>query len=225
MDSIKNSVFLEKLKERMPILYQRWKILGQDTGYPIDYQGVTSKSEPLLLELDGFINKNVLDIGCNSGLYSYFCGQYANSIIGCELEELLLKRADSARLFFNSFYDTSHVSFFHGNFVDKLSSDITGIIAACVLYHVGDDNLKALMKFLVTNRPMIMLQARPMRYDAFLANPEWGMVSNTKLFNGMFRIEDNLNFLKECGYNNARVIGLRSTLFYGEYFPVIIASN
>lgn len=216
---------LIKLKNEIEELYKQWNQLGCETGYPTNYQGVTTKSEPLLLELEVFSNRNVLDIGCNSGLYSYFAGIFAKSVLGCDLEKLLVDRAVSARPFFNSIFDTSSIEFYQGNFVNKLTPEVSGIIAACVLYHVGDENLQILMEFLTANKPTVVLQVRPSRGEVFLMNPDWGCVSNTKLFNGMFRIEDNLNFLRTCGYDNVRVVGLNTTSFHGEFFPILIASD
>jgi SAM-dependent methyltransferase len=223
MDNSYHRSVVSLVKNGLQNLYSTWKCLPQNTGYPIDYQGITKKSEPLLLELNRFAGRNVLDIGCNSGLYSYIAGIHAKSILGCDLEQVLIDRAEISRSFFNEFYDSSKVLFHQGSFVDKLSDDIDGIIAACVLYHVGDENLTELIKFLRFKKPLILIQARPARYQAFLKNPSWGGVAATTLYNGMYRIEDNFNFLRDCGYDNVYVTGLNATLFYDEIFPILIA--
>ncbi len=90
---------------------------------------------------------------------------------------------------------------------------------------MGNDNLLALRDFLREKKPVILLQARPMRAEAFRKNPSWGIVAATTLYNGMFLVEDNLDFLRDCGYDSAEVYGLNSTEFYGENFPVILAKG
>jgi SAM-dependent methyltransferase len=220
---ISHRAFLTKLKGDVGQLYRKWDILDKNSGYPINYQGITDKSEPLLARFNHLTGRNVLDIGCNSGLYSYVAGYYAKSVIGCDVEQLLIDRARVGQKFFADFYDARKVQFHCGNFVDKMTNEIDAIVAACVLYHIGDDNLIKLMDFLMAKKPMIILQVRPARAAAFSHNSAWGTVSTTTLFGGMFRLDDNLEFLRACNYDNVIVAGLNSTSFYGETFPVLIA--
>jgi SAM-dependent methyltransferase len=221
--TLSHQAFLTKLKDTIGQIYQKWDSLEKNSGYPINYQGLTEKSEPLLSRFQHLAGRNVLDIGCNSGLYSYVAGYYANSVIGCDLEQLLIDRARVSREFFADFYDTKKVEFHCGNFIDKMTSEIDAIVAACVLYHIGDENLIKLMGFVMVKKPMIILQIRPARAAAFSQNSAWGTVSNTTLFGGMFRIDDNLEFLRACKYDNVVIAGLNSTSYYGETFPVLIA--
>lgn len=214
---------LESLKPDIETLYDIWRGYSKDFGYPVDYQGFTSKSKPLLKVLHNFQGRRVVDIGCNSGLYSYLTGCYATGVVGCDVEPVLIRRAEDARPFYERHIGANDVRFHLGNFVDELKDDVTGIMASLVLYHVGNDNLLALKEFLTRKRPLVILQARPMRAEAFRKNPEWGVVSATTLHNGLYLIEDNLEFLRDCGYDSAEVFGMTESLFHGEYFPVIVA--
>ena len=223
MSATKTTEIVSTLKQDISQLYDLWRATSDDFGYPVDYQGITTKSEPLISQLEGFRGKRVLDIGCNSGMYSYSLGACAKSVIGCDVEPVLIKRANEARAFFDRMYDTKTVQFHHGNFVDKLDNEIDGVIASLVLYHVGDENLLALKNFLTERKPHVLLQARPMRAEAFKNSPSWGILSATTMYGGMYLIEDNLNFLRDCGYNSVEVTGLTESLFFGEHFPVIVA--
>ena len=225
MTDISKQELLVTLERNIGLVYELWNKTSKDFGYPVDYQGITAKSKSLIEQLDCFRGKSVLDIGCNSGFYSYITGMYAKSVIGCDVEPVLIQRCEQARPVFNKIYDTSRVKFIYGNFASQLSGAIDGVMASLVLYHVGNDNLIALRDFLRKNKPVILLQARPMRAEAFRKNPSWGIVAATTLYNGMFLVEDNLDFLRDCGYDSAEVYGLNSTEFYGENFPVILAKG
>ena len=225
MTDISKQELLVTLERNIGLVYELWNKTSKDFGYPVDYQGITAKSKSLIGQLDCFQGKSVLDIGCNSGFYSYITGMYAKSVLGCDVEPVLIQRCEQARPVFNQMYDTSRVKFIYGNFASQLRNDINGVMASLVLYHVGNDNLLALRDFLRKNKPVILLQARPMRAEAFRNNPSWGIVAATTLYNGMFLVEDNLDFLRDCGYDSAEVYGLNSTEFYGENFPVILAKG
>jgi SAM-dependent methyltransferase len=214
---------LENLVPDIEILYDIWSSYSMDFGYPVDYQGFTSKSAPLLKVLHKFQGRRVVDIGCNSGLYSYLTGCYATKVIGCDVEHILIRRAEDARPFYEARVGTNDVRFHLGNFVDELKDDVTGIMASLVLYHIGNENLLALKEFLTRTRPLVILQTRPMRAEAFRKSPEWGVVSATTLYNGMYLMEDNLEFLRDCGYDSAELFGMTESLFHGEHFPVIVA--
>ena len=215
--------FIPLIKQDIDALYDVWKLTSNDFGYPVDYQGITSKAAPLLAKLECLYGRRVLDIGCNSGLYSYVAGMYAESVTGCDVEQVLIKRAEEAREFYERYYDTRHVGFYHGNFVAQLHNDIDAVVASLVLYHVGDENLLKLQEFLIRRKPIVLLQARPGRAEAFKRNPSWGILAATTIYNGMYRVEDNLEFLRDCGYDCAEVCGLKDSEYYGELFPVIVA--
>lgn len=219
--------FINKVSKDMPIIHTLWKENeeSRSNSYPYNYQGLNTKSLALARELGIMKDKKVIDIGCNSGLYSYLMGRVAESVLGCDIDEQFLHRSKCVRVYFNEHYSTKNVDFFCGNFADKLSSDITGILACCVLYHIGDDNVRKLKEFLNDESATIILQSRPQRGEAFKKNPNWGSVSRTKLYSGLYTIESNLDFLRACGYERAQIFGMQSSKFYSEVFPIIVAEK
>lgn len=205
----------------MGSLQELWKD-GAGTGYPADYQGITNKATVVISALDHLQGRHVLDIGCNSGLYTYLAGFVANHVTGVDVEQPLIDRAERARPLFISQGLTGPVDFASGTFTNYLHPGISGIIAACVLYHVGDDYLRYLQDFLRQHRPKMIIQTRPGRAEAFRLNPSWGVLATTAAYEGMFTIESNLAFLADAGYDRVEVVGLTSSVFCGEAFPVVV---
>lgn len=221
------SDFLTNVARDMETVHSIWAMDKKsiNNSYPSDYQDLSAKSLALAKEFYRFSGKNVLDIGCNSGLYSYLMGHQGSSVTACDISNELLSRAEASRSYFANLFDCTNVSFYQGNFADKLDGKVNAILACCVLYHIGDTNLRKLQDYLKENDCLIMIQARPQRGEAFIKHPEWGAVSHTKLYNGIYTLEDNINFLRDSGYERIEIVGLQSTAFFSEYFPIIIAEK
>jgi 2-polyprenyl-3-methyl-5-hydroxy-6-metoxy-1,4-benzoquinol methylase len=186
---------------------------------------VNSKSVALIRQLEQLKGLRVLDIGCNSGLYSCLAATTAKSVLGCDVEPVLIERARSAAKYFQPLIGSDNVEFRQGSFIEVLDHQFDAIVASLVLYHIGDMALDLLGQYLKAHKPMVILQARPERAKAFLANPDWQTVSTTTKYNGMYTVESNLEFLRDCGYESASVYGMNSTLFHGEYFPIVVARS
>lgn len=214
---------LETVKQHMGSLQALWK--GVDTDYPSDYQGLTAKSEPLIKALPLLAGSKVMDIGCNSGIYSLLAARYAHSVVGADPSPKLIKRAQLTKEYFeNTVYSAHNVRFIEGNFADHIGNGgFDAVIASLVLYHLGDVNIKILSDFLAKSARKVLIQARPQRMEAFLKHPEWGRVSTTKVYNGLYKLEDCLNFIRDCGFADARVLSMNA--YYYEYFPIIYAEK
>ncbi len=210
-------------RQHIARLHELWQAVSPEFGYYPTYQDVNSKSVALIRQLDQLRDLRVLDIGCNSGLYSCLAGSVATSVLGCDVEPILIERARLAAGHFVPILSKDNVEFRLGSFTEVLDRPFDAVVASLVLYHVGDGALDALGQYLKTHKPLVILQARPERAKAFLANPEWRTVSTTTHYSGMYTVESNLEFLRDCGYENASVHGMTSTLFHGEYFPIVVA--
>jgi len=212
-------------QEHIAALHDIWKKQSPEFGYYPTYQDVNSKSIALIQQLDRFQGRRLLDIGCNSGLYSCLAGLRAASVLGCDVERVLIERANSAAQYIAPHLPARNVAFRLGSFTDVLDQDFDAVLASLVLYHVGDEALARLAEFLKARKPLVVLQVRPARAEAFASKPDWKVVSTTLKYGGMYTVEGNLEFLRDCGYEDATVHGLNSTLYYGEYFPVVVAGS
>lgn len=204
-------------------LHSLWREESPEFGYYPEYQDVNSKSITLINALKEFRGRRMLDIGCNSGLYSCLASSYAHSVVGCDVEPILVRRAERSKAYFQSLGYCNNVLFKTGSFTDILQSEFDGVLASLVLYHVGDEDLSILAEYLKRHRPLVVLQIRPRRLEAFEKHPEWKIAAATRKYGGMFATESNFEFLRDCGYESIYVRGLQSTSFDGEYFPLIIA--
>lgn len=210
------------ISEHISKIQSEWNKI--EDNYPSNYQDLNEKSKALIKHLHLLQDTNAIDIGCNSGMYTLLAARFCNSIIGTDTNKSMIERACIAKNYFeNNIYSAHNTKFHLGNFADCLNSKINSVIASLVLYHIGDENVKILGNFINKNCNKIIIQARPQRDKAFEKNKHWMTVSNTKLYNGLYKIEDCLNFLRDNGFNDAKVLSMNT--FYHEYFPIIYAEK
>lgn len=191
-----------------------------------DYQALNSNIGRALVDKLHLLKEgNVLDIGCNSGLYSLLAAPYVKSMIGCDVKKGYIDRAEVAKKYFEqNIYSVSNVRFVNANFTELLTSDIDCVIASKVLYHLGDKNIEILKEFLSSGSKRILIQPRPQRHIKFKSHPEWCTVSVTKLYNGLYKVEDCLELLRDCGFDRAEISSM-NICTNKEYFPVIFAAK
>jgi len=204
-------------------LHEIWKQQSPEFGYYPTYQDVNSKSIALIRQLPRFRGRRLLDIGCNSGLYSCLAARGAKSVVGCDVEPVLIGRAKSAAEYFAPTLAGAEIEFRLGSFTEVLDRPFDAVLASLVLYHIGDEALQRLADYLKVHKPLVVLQVRPARAQAFASQPQWKTVSTTQKYGGMYTMESNLEFLRDCGYEDATVHGMSSTLFFDEYFPIVTA--
>lgn len=224
--SIENNLF-NLAKKHENLILELWASVEVDSKTVVSssYQKLNKISYSIIQQLHRLEGSNVLDIGCNSGIYSLLGARYAKKMLGCDTKEGYIFRAQVAKQYFqNSVYDVSNTKFVVGNFVDYLNDDIDCIIASKVLYHLGDKNILALKNFLSIGKRKILIQARPQRDISFKKYPEWGVVSATKIYNGLYKLEDCLDFLRDCGFDSVEISSM-TVETNGEFLPIIYAAR
>lgn len=216
----KADFLIDILNNHIKILQKMWSRI--ESEYPSDYQAFTPKAVALVKTLPLLEDCKVMEIGCNSGLYTCLAARYAHVVYGIDISESLIKRALLTKDYFdNNLYSVHNVKFFTGNFADYIEIlDVDALIASLVLYHLGDKNIELLSEFISKKIHKIIIQTRPQRDIAFLKHPEWKTVSVTTKYNGLYRIEDCLNFLRDLGFEHCCVFFMKSSFFY-EFFPII----
>jgi tRNA (mo5U34)-methyltransferase len=96
-----------------------------------------------------FVDKDCLDIGCNSGFFSFKLAQKGNRVLGIDLQQSGCKTIDQA-YFANSILQTG-AHFLNGNFMNLPLKQYDVVMFLGVLYHLKDyeaglDKVAALVK-------------------------------------------------------------------------------
>lgn len=199
--------------------------VDESTVAAASYQSVSEIGRNIMGQLHRLKGARVLDIGCNSGLYSLLAARHAEAVIGCDLKEGYIARAEAAKAYFaEHVHPVDNVRFVVSKFNDLLTDEVNAIMAAKVLYHLGDENIEDLKRFLSEGKKKVLIQARPQRAEAFKRHPEWYQLSVTKAYNGLYAVEDCLNLLRDCNFDSAEVTSMVYST-KGEHFPVIFAER
>lgn len=203
-------------------LISAWRRVDDSAPIAADYQKLDGITNLVTKGLGYFRDSNVLDIGCNSGLHSIVVSSVSNKVIGCDPNEVFIRRARNglAELIMNGKMK-GFVNFYCSDFVELLDRDINGIILARILYHIGDERLSLLMEGLQSKIEKVLIQCRPGRVSVY-QNQD---VAVTKKYNGLYRVEDCLSLLGDVGFREARVWGGDPLWSGGECFPVIYGAK
>lgn len=204
-----------------------WASVAVDAGTVAtsSYQAISDIGRVLIDQLPRLAGARVLDIGCNSGLYSLLASRYVRSVTGCDVKAGYIARAEAAKKYFREhIHPVDNVRFVLGGFNELLTDEVDAIVVAKVLYHLGDQNIAELREFLSRGKKSVLIQARPQRAQAFKRHPEWHQLSVTKIYNGLYGLEDCLDFLRDCNFDKAEVTAM-NVATRSEYFPVIFAER
>jgi len=229
---MEHSRFTDKdIRDIFSDLQKRWATVDEQ-GYPAVYQSFSPKSVAVIDSLPYLQNRRVLDIGCNSGVYSCLAAFFSESVIGTDTNPKLIERANLTDEYFrDKFSDMKRVEFTADPFDQIISSGrVDSLIMTLVLYHIGDRNVRKLGDLIAEHIESVVIQVRPGRRNAFAKNPNWKSPTTTQVYNGLFSIEDTFDFLRDYGFSNATVTHL-DALFASEknsdpeYFPMILATK
>src|SRR5687768_4537391 len=112
-----------KLESLLPSIYEAWKTIPH-AGYAASYQALSDKCIALLTAFRLFRGCSVLDIGCNSGLYTLILGLWASKAYSVDVDPSLLKRASVAHVTLNANgISLPNVHFRHSRLRDALDVD------------------------------------------------------------------------------------------------------
>jgi 2-polyprenyl-3-methyl-5-hydroxy-6-metoxy-1,4-benzoquinol methylase len=212
-------------------LQKLWATVDEQ-GYPAVYQTFSPKAIAVIDSLPHLQNLRVLDLGCNSGVYSCLAAFYSQSVIGADTNPKLIERAQLTNEYFRCrFPDFRQVEFTTNPYHQIIrSGSVDCLLMTLVLYHIGDEQVRVLGDLISQHIKSVVIQVRPGRRNAFAKNPNWKSPTTTQVYNGLFSIEDTLDFLRDYGFSSAKITHL-DALFASEknsdpeYFPMIIATK
>lgn len=190
--------------------------------YPVDYQNINVKTNLVIEYLPLLSGSRLVDLGSNFGMFSLLSAQFCKSVVGVERDsDIYLAANDNLQTLRIEGYELENVSFLNAesSVVEKLEFD--AVLLTLVLYHLNDDEISILQNNIAKKCSFALVQTRPGRASQYVDGKLPDYVSNNKKYNGLINVEDNINFLKDCGFKTFKISYLKE-LFFGEDFPVIL---
>ena len=213
----------KKYATSLPELQKLWDNI--EGGYPANYQNLNSPKARAFLRALSYLNDlDIVEIGCNSGLFSCLVSNVANSIYSVDIDNgNILRSKITFDYFFSKGLCKNNITFKCGNIVDLFPkiSDSNCLIATCVLYHLRDNELCVLIDFIKQHIKTLIVQCRPERRK-LVENGILNNVSNLKMYNGLYDLPDNVNFIRDCGFVDITILGVSESK--GAACPVLIGS-
>jgi SAM-dependent methyltransferase len=202
----------------LPALRAAWGDDGEDP-----YQFDNPRSRNVLERLSVVAGCRVLDVGCNTGMYSFAVAPLATSVYGIDMNEVSIGRANEGkRALEERGDDLSHVEF-EWQVLSKLDPTraFDAVLACNVLYHLSDVEIGVLAGVLRGAR-IAMLQVRPRRVRAYEKNKEqFVYVSRNNVCGGLYTVGHALEFLQALGFSRFEISG--EERYWGdEPFPVVL---
>ena len=206
----------------LPRLVQEWGRTPSEL-----YQFDNPRFRNVYSQLAYLEGASVLDIGCNSGLYSLLAGAVANRVVGIDGHAEFIELADRARVFFQeNMYDVAHVTFHQVTFerLNLVDLKIDCVLACNVLYHLTDYEIERLASLLESCQKAFF-QMRPRRRLAYERHPDtFYYVSRTTKYGGLYTVGHALEMLQDTGFRRLRV-ECEESYWDDESFPLVLAER
>jgi hypothetical protein len=208
-----NHLKTQKIINSIDEFHRIWKSI--DGGYPYDYQNLESgQTQTLLGALGNDINLgNVLEIGCNTGIYSLVISNFSSHVHAVDInnENIVRARLGMSYALKNGFI-RDNITFYRDSVVNMIvnnGSNYNTCIATLVLYYLSDGELLQLMSFIKNSIKTLIIQCRPDR-DKMVDGKEdqFGKASYTSLYNGLFKLNDNVDFFRDLGFEGIEIFGM-----------------
>lgn len=200
-------------------------IASMNSSYPLDYQRIDQKTEPVIDVLSHFAGSRVLELGSNFGMYSLLMSPLAEKVTALEIDPENVSISNTVRVFFESMGYKFENLMFHlqsaGRIVDH---DYDALLLTLVLYHLNDNEIDILIEDAKKKAEKIIIQCRPARIIKVSQGTLKSHVSKTSRFNGLCDIASNIKFLQEVGMKKISVV-VSEKMLGNEVFPVLIAER
>lgn len=126
------------------------------------YQGVNQRFSQVANHISFLEGLTVLDIGSNQGLHSCHLSSYCPQVYGVEVNEGAYKRSvKTKKWMLDNGYNVNNVSFYNKELCNfSVSEEVNGILAACVIYNMNNENIERFLQLLDQCKKVIF-QTRP----------------------------------------------------------------
>jgi len=196
---------VEKIWAKLgPGVYQRWNRL--ETRMPL-----------FLKYIDKFKGKNVIEFGCNAGIYGYEIAKVAQSYIGVDQGDYYIAQAQATKKFFdmnNATFKCKRVKAFIRDCqkAEERGEDtpkINAVFATFVLYHLNDKETDLIAEYLFPKCGTVVIMTRTSKRSP------WRKYNGRKLH----EIKNVEKYLEENGYQ------CESEMHVSKKFGITIATK
>ncbi|MEM1051359.1 MAG: hypothetical protein AAGI28_04615 [Pseudomonadota bacterium] len=200
-------------------------IASMSSGYPLNYQRIDQKTEPVVDALPHFNGSKVLEIGSNFGMYSLLMSPIARQVTALELDRENIEISLKFRRFFeNKGCQFGNVDFHQETAKSVVDYDYDALLLTLVLYHLDDDEISILLNDAKQKASKIIIQCRPARIIKVKDGSLKSHISKTSRYNGLCDIASNIRFLQDIGMTKIKVV-VSEKMLGNEVFPVLIAER
>ncbi|MDO9639976.1 MAG: hypothetical protein Q7J44_15675 [Pseudotabrizicola sp.] len=190
-------------------------------GYPLSYQRVDQKTEPVIRKLELFRNRNVLEIGSNFGMYTMLTSQFAKTVTGLEIDRSIFDISGRWLQFFkDKGYSFDNITLLNESAATCTRIDYDALLLTLVLYHLSDDEIDLIIEDAKKKCDCVVIQCRPGRILAAERGSFSGHISKNTRFDGVFDIAGNIRFLEALGMKKISV-AVSEKMLGSEVFPVL----
>ncbi|WP_298334890.1 hypothetical protein [uncultured Erythrobacter sp.] len=200
-------------------------ISSMSSGYPLNYQRVDQKTEPVIDALPHFRGSKVLEVGSNFGMYSLLMSPIAKRVTALELDQDNIEISHKFRRFFEGKgCKFENLQFYQQTARSVVDHDYDALLLTLVLYHLNNDEISILLKDAKEKASKIIIQCRPARMIKVNDGSLKSHVSKTNLYNGLCDIASNIQFLENIGMTRIKIV-VNENMLGNEVFPVLISER
>ncbi len=142
---------LEKQWEKEGEIYQTWS-------------RIEKRMPTFLKHIEHLTGKDVLELGCNAGIYGYEIAKVARSYFGVDATEHYIRQARITKLFI----ENPNVDFWHGRVMDfvgamrstKLRVPFNALFASFLMYHLSNKEIRSLSEYVIPQCDVVVLPVR-----------------------------------------------------------------
>ena len=132
-------------------IYQTWERVGHRIQYFSKFVGE-------------FAGKDVLELGCNAGLYGYVISKKANSYIGIDYGKTWIKQAQRTAKCMqnkNGRFDPMKVKTLISLLrKEKFEHKFNALFASYAIYHFNDSEINGIYKYILPKCDLVIIQTR-----------------------------------------------------------------
>lgn len=150
---INQAIYMEMERKWLPLgkVYQKWS-------------RIEKRLPTFLKHIDDLKGRNVLELGCNAGVYGYEISKVAKSYFGVDATQHYIQQANVTK----RYIDNPNVHFWLGRVKDFIQAELSGdlqvsydaLFASFLLYHLSNREIDLLSRHVLSKCDVVILPVR-----------------------------------------------------------------